>query len=641
MTDDRIYSFTGSVFLEYDQAYTELAGGTPVMLPRQLSVFKSSSTEQYQGMRYRDMRQRKQLNIEQLDVSSSQAWSQTRIGISNQTFVSQPISSSRHEVQNKGCFLSGTEKISTGPIPFSASMYYEKSFQLQKSIYKWVATVGDGGYNATFGNQIKASASVEFPHHVGINIPDYGSIVDIRVWVEIMQPSSSAGVDGHPHLGQLGIALRSPNVSFESGHPIRNFTGYGGNPATHFSPANQEFTLLTKDNILEFYKSTYLLWESSPVATGSHVAFGDPYAGSGGDDWTVAGSALRMPVWDRDMGMRTIFSDGASTKNPRNIIDVYSGTYPSVLAVGTGRGSPNAGATDGVGTAIGNGFGWYSDTDFGTPADAAGSPPPGWLTGAGGTAGPLEYPTTGINYGPHEIQALYPMLDEVISKKIYHNEGVDSLTLTNNWTNWRSWIGHRPGLRDTEMKGNWTLLIANAETDDPCTTYLRQWRLEITYRQNIDARATIIPPRRPRRSGGVDARPGLVLKSVISGSHRLAIDLSNVTLQSLGAPADYFPNAIYVLNGYELENNRTIGMTDDLQEFERQSYAVYTAPVAVSYGTGSYSRALVNTVLSPGPLFSGPKTISSVIRAGVNETTEQTAMRLLNDFSGSNVILDS
>lgn len=653
MTDDRIYSFTGSVFLEYDQAYTELAGGTPVMRPRQLSVFKSSSTEQYQGMRYRDMRQRKQLNREQLNVSSSQAWSQTRIGISNQTFVSQPISSSRHEVQNRGCFFSGTQNISVGSIPFSASLYYEKSLPLKKTVYKWAATdAAAGGYNATYGLQVAASASIARPHMFAIDVSDFGTIVDVRVWVEVMQPSGSIG--NHPHLGQFGLSLRSPGVSFKSAHPIRNFEGKGEDPGAR-SENDRILKALVNGtgSVEEFYASSYLLWEPASIFAGNNSMYTGmdddfPTTDGGGD-----GLALRMPVWDRDMGMRTVFCDSAGCRNPRDIYDVYIREFAAVKAAGTATAAPNysslvqaqrlAGA---FGSKLGNGYPWYSDTDFAAAAGgAAGSPPPGWITGAGGVPSTGEYATTGSNYGPDEIKPIYPLLDDVVAKKIYHNDGPEGDTSIYHWANWRTWVGHRPGLRGKEMNGRWILMVANTQipASTYAATYLRQWRIEITYRQNIDTKANIVPTRKPRRSSSVPFIPGLRLIGVVSGSNpfqQLASEGADGKLYNVYA--DYFTTGIYVDSGYELENNRTIGRTFDLEEFGKRNYAVYTASVDLEEFSGSYSRTLVNTVLNPQSLYVGAQnTLSSIMRSGhQNETTEQTALRLLATTGSDDVTVD-
>lgn len=637
--DNRLYTITGSAHLTLVQGY-ELVRGSPVYRPRQASVFKSSSLEIYQGARFRDLRQRKLLRRVQLDQTASDSWTQHRTVGSSQAFVIQPISSSRHEVVTHGCFFSGTQGISAGSIPASGSLFYEKNPVLKTSVYKWVASASMHGFSAGNGQFVNSTASVDIPHSVIINVPDSGRIVDVKVWVDVLQVSGT----GHPPLGQFSLAVRSPNVMWGHAHPIRNYNDplsdeeYGSAP-NHSNPY---------ETPTPFYRDSYLLWEAGGLFR--HPAI-EPYDGDEGDFGT-SDTANRCPTWDRDRGMRTVFCDGSSTPNPRNIINAVKGAVASPMDPLCAISSPNAFSASFPSAVnpkmLGNGVPWYSDPDMGgSDYLRAGSPPYGWRTGPGGTADTMEFDSTGSNWGPVNIQPLYPLMDDVLVRKMRHTSGMAAAGATTGpvyiRARWEKWEFIRPGLRGKEMQGDWRLMIANSPSGTwvYTNTYLRQWRLEITYEQVSDTvqRAAVRPKNRPRKSGCVPYRPGFDVKIGNDRFNLISIISGSTYFNSTSIPdlyetrADYHLTAVYVRSGYELENGRTIGVTHSTSSLEYLSgdFAVYTGSVAMTVNTSSYDRADIIRVLDPDTLLGGPKTLSTVIRsAGNKETTEAAARRILS-----------
>ncbi len=620
MTDNtRIYEVTGTVYQDLKQSY-ETVRGSPVYYPRQASVFRSSSTEIYEGARFRDSRQRRSLNRTQLDRSASDSWTQHRAVGSSHAFVSQPLSSSRQEVSGLGCFFSGTQAISAGSIPASASAYYFKPSPLRRNVYKWVASASMNGFSAGNGVVVASSASATAPHCAYIDIPDSGRIVDIRFWVELMHVSASGG---HPPLGQLGMAVRSPNLSWSGGrsgggwaHPIRNYDNGSNddemNPWVASPPA--------------LYESSFLLWEGGAIFRSSqHTTSSYDVARYLSDTGSNSADApIICPVWDRDRDLRVVFCD-SGVRNPRDIFQVYRGEFLGVRAADRAAGSPSSPA--GSGNMLGAAVSWTG---------SVGSPPDGWLTGPGGTAASLEWPTTGSNTGPVSVRGVYPILDGIHAKKLYHRPPRE----------WGKWAGYRPGLRGTEMSGTWKLMIEAPDSGRLggfafTATYLRQWRIEVLYEQVPDGtRARVTPRRRPRRSSGVPSghRPGLNLIGVVSGSAVgepdwvTDIDADEPTIDHVLA-SDLFINGIYTESLYEIESNRTIGVTYSTSsaDYIAGNYAVYTGSVPVSVNTSSYSRADVAGVLDPKTLLSGPRTLSTVIRgSGLSETSEMSARQRLS-----------
>lgn len=626
--DALLTEVSGDFLPQLSQSYQGVRFGRSSAYPRSAPVFASSSVEVYSSPRFSHLRHRRALNVSLLSPTSSDSLTQARIGVSSQAFVAAPFSASQHEATVLGAFLSGTQAIGSSPVPYSASLYYEKPRELRHVTWKLTASSDWGGYTTSLGQLIQSSASTTAPHIISISAPagadEGGRIVDVKLWIEVTQVS---GNNLMPPLGQFGIALRNPRVSWGHAHPIRNYLKDG----TAYGPF---------ETPSEFYRDTYLLWEPSGLYRDpSKARYGSL---SGATDFSSTDDpAAHSPVWDRDMGMRTVFCDGAHTRNPRDIYQVYMGEFAGVRQSQRAYSAPNFGFSP-LGTTasmLGNGYPWYDDPDISSSFNNGytGAPPPGWLSGPGGTFAANEWPTSGSNVGPHFIRGVYPMLDDIYVRKLYQltalqvTDEVDKSITPKQY--WRDWIGFRPGLRGKEMGTRWEILFAHGLTGSGLLsyvgTYFRQARLEFTYELTPGTkRSDMRPPRSPRRSGVVPVKPGLNLVSVISGSKDFA-DLAAQGNAAASAP-DFFISGIYVMSGHELEADRSIGITYDEDEFYASGFAVYTGSVAIFEATASYQRADVLDILAPSVSSGGPRTLSQVIAGtdAVLTTTELARIRL-------------
>lgn len=146
------------------------------------------------------------------------------------------------------------------------------------------------------------------------------------------------------------------------------------------------------------------------------------------------------------------------------------------------------------------------------------TPPRGWLNGAGNyTIGNTTVPTTasgefqtfGLQIGPPDMQPVYPLLDDVVVEKMtveptssdfndpsvngavfgMFNPAFEKIKVTG-----KKYQGYRPGLRGTEINGEWDLMIAvaahrgydNVHCIRGSGIWFRQWRLELTVEENED-----------------------------------------------------------------------------------------------------------------------------------------------------------
>lgn len=616
-----VVEVSGDVFKEVEHLYQTVQFGRSSQFPRSQGVFASSSVEVYSSPRLSNVRQKKSLTTLSLSTGS-ESTSHASIGVSNQSFVSMPVSASMHEVYVMGNRLSGTQAVA-GPVPYTSSLFYEKDHILRKTVWKLTASADMGGFVSARGVLIASTASVTSPHIFSISAPNNGSsdesgrIVDVKVWVEILQVSSS---NAHPPLGQFGLSLRSPNVSWGHAHPIRNYNRDSTFDAPYEAPS-------------EFYRNTFLLWEPASLFRSLKT----PYSGNATGDFDRLDPAFRSPCWDRDIGMRTVFCDGAGVRNPRDIMQVYLGQYRGVNQSERAFDSPNAGwvvATTPTASMLGNGVPWMNNLHTSaSDIDGIGSPPDGWLTAKGGVNSDNEWPTTGSNIGPVSIRPVYPLLDDIIVRKIFHTDGFDVLDPRPNVRQyWRSWESKRPGLRGTEMSGRWELLIAHGSTGSltGTPTYFRQLRIEFTYDVTPGtSRKAITPPRTPRRASAVPKGSGLNLISVISGSKDFNFVKSNLT----DAAPDFFINGVFVQAGYEIDSNRAVGLTYDIDRFYANGLAVYTASVDVFTATASYDRSSVTAILSPSVVSTGPRTLTQVIVGTDSQLT--TAKLAARELSGT------
>jgi hypothetical protein len=547
----------------------------------------------------------------------SPSWTHASVGF-NQAFVGTALSSSNYENLIFNTFTSGTEPLETTAVPASATLFYSKETRFQTVMVKKTASVLDtvirsGSWvpksfavssgvlfsevtgvaeDALVPGELTSKvSSVWAPASILIPVTGSGRIVDIKVWVELIQGSSSA--DPFP-LGNLAIALRSPNLTWGNAHPIRNdpklvrvYTS-PGDTFSYMAGVNEGFRRMyagTGSNVNRFYRDTFLLWEGPAVF--DNTDFNDPGFGLDGGQ-----SVRRYPVWQRDRGMRTVFSDGAPVLNPRHLLE---GVYPSASNF---NGAPNAAVGIARNAPFGSDVPWTSEANIrgSQTFAAAGSPPAGWLTGPGAAADVNEWPTTGVNYGTNTIRPLYPLLDPLLCKKRVTGDAQPT-SGTNNQTLPESyrpdiWAGARPGLRGTEISGTWELLLVagGSLVSNPVPNwYFRQVRLEFTVETPSYTRAA----RFPRRRGPVqstDARQRLV--ALISGSDAA---LYPPFVASPLAGWDYWVTEVYVPVDHGGEIGRSFGLAGNSGSFPSDRALVYRLTGSLASISGSI----------PGWLFTG------------------------------------
>jgi hypothetical protein len=616
--DTRVYSVTGSLEGSYSGSYQITVGTAPRKYPRGDTFIASSSTEIYGAVSYSKPQQRKLLNKELLgETGSSPSWTHDNIG-ANQAFFAMPFSSSHHERDVLHLVESGSWVEQAVTVPLTASLFYRKPRSLVHRIYKLSASADLGTFVSTHGTLIPTGSTVSSPKTFNISVPDSGRLIDVKVWVEIVHGSASGA---QPQLQTLGLSLRSPNSGWPNGnaHPLKNFVN--GQATTDADLGGLTTMLLDNPHEppQEFYKSSYILWEGPGL-----FALGVSLTGSALSEYR------RSPTWNNDRHMRVVFSDASSVRNPRDLYKTY------VTHEGVGPGSNTSGSPSGH--ASGNNAAWITDQNVESGGQgAAGSPPPGWLTGGGGVAAVNEFPTTGSNRGCTTIQPLYPLLETIVQKKEEQVIGVAT-----GRSNFRKWISPpRPGLRGTEISGTWQLMVAvqPAHTATMAAasnaaavlndTFFRQWRLELIFEQNHGQVFTISPKR--LRSGGVPFRKGLKVVSAISGT-AFSNDPSDMVFGDKHM-ADYFLNTTHVEYGEELELGRTIGLISSSLELDVADFAVYTAAVSASFPSSSYDRSQILEILEPSNPLAGPKTLSSYVRSKSLTVTTRELARI--QLSGS------
>ncbi|HEU5118703.1 MAG TPA: hypothetical protein VFT74_19065 [Isosphaeraceae bacterium] len=510
-----------------------------------------------------------------VDVTStgtfvSPSWSRSYLGF-NQGFVQNALSSSyRHETIGMNLAFSGTQAVETSPVPASTNLFYSKQNRLQTIVVKHTASFFDTVPPSVSGAVVPSSFAagtgtlcaqvtgvnvplqvntVNNPASIFINVPVSGLLVDIKVWVELVHLSGSP--NRYNPLSALGISLVSPNVTWGHAHPIYNDPLFYRQAGIASKPAP----------LPNFYKDSFVLWEGA-MAAGAITAV--TVGGGSPDDIHGGFNTVRYPTWDRDRSMRTIFCDGAPVGNPREHYAAASGGMS-----GTYLGAPNAweGSASNrsdafaMNSAWGNNVPWTSDATVFPATESyqrAGSPPRGWLNGAGGAADVNEWPTTGVNYGANQIRPVYPMLDPIYVKKSITSErtfGAGILISDAPVPTPDLWRGFRPGLRGTEISGTWRLQLFNNFSlglrTDTCDLYFRQVRLEITYETPAGSHPRAVRASSPRTPRTANAER---LLWQISGS-----DFSNVG-STAGPNFDWYPTQIYTRNPSDSDVGKTIGL---------------------------------------------------------------------------------
>lgn len=543
----------------------------------------------------------------------SPSWTHASIG-SNQAFVGMALTSSDYENVAFNTYVSGIDVLESSAVPATQITHYSKEQRFQTITVKKSAsffdTVPNQFNSSSFGgryapplsfvpgsgslvSQINNPGGAPFntgsngihPAAITLDVPVSGKLVDIRVWVELHHESSSVNLKYTP-LGSLSISLRSPNLSWGWANPIENddFLDSAGGSQSQF----------------ELWHNSFLLWNgpgtvASLLSYENFTVLVEPTIFEGIGTGTSNGNAKWHSMfagWDRDLGMRTVFGDGASTQNPRV-------NYSSNLS-GNFVGAPNSNL--GINSAWGLGVTWTGST---------GSPPRGWLTGPGGTANVNEWPTTGVNNGADFMRPVYPLLDPILQTiptvpgVNYPATIVDKNSFLRN-TNFTSFVGLRPGLRGTEISGTWLLMFAAGPDNTPQSTFplwFRQARLEITYETGMTGE------RIRRRTPPVSPRDMLLysVSGVIGSSFTTASWNTSMTIPGQNSIA------------------RTFGVTPNS--------GVVDVSKALRYRLTGSLADLVGT--TPGWLFTGPFGMPVIPESSASlvSTTQQTVVsRPFSDF---------
>lgn len=580
-------------------------------------------------------------------LATPPSWTQRNIGLGHE-FVTPALSSSAHEVSRLNAFVSGVFPLESSAVPARAPSFYSKQTKLVRKVYKLSASIdlpvtpteierfpffsgsgfADGSglidpdiapargiWDSTSGS-FRANSSFN-PSIFEIFVPDYGKIRDIKVWVEfvhdVRRVSGSAGPNfvyySFNGLSQLSIALRSPNVSFKSAHPVWNdpqvaaFKHRNSPWAPELTGSSNQFGSKYYE-VSELLRSSYLLWEGSE--TENQSIFTNP------------GILSPRATWNTDIDMRTIFSDSSNVVAPRNfecaftasqdldpgpiIIESRHGTFhPPFFSASAPNSIAYTVASSSLPRVIAgvlvtpNPFGlripWIMDSrissgtvrhrdillsgGIASGAWSADAPPPGWLTGPGGTAGDGEFLTSGFNVGPTTIQPAYPLLDDIYGRGICNvASGTDKIN--------RVCTGFRPGLRGSEVHGRWQLMIGVHSDFDRELGFIaqpyngiwfRQFRLEFILDQGV-GQESFYPSksRRFKKTSYVATKPGKRRIHFYLGQAVFDVD-TRVLFTEVGS-----------------EYGRSIGITDQTAS-NPENFAVFTRL------TGAFADSVTGTMV--------------------------------------------
>jgi hypothetical protein len=209
--------------------------------------------------------------------------------------------------------------------------------------------------------------------------------------------------------------------------------------------------------------------------------------------------------WDTDIDMRTIFYDGSSAPNARDISRLYTssgqsnGTIESLYEWSPNNQAKVAFSYSFSPTVHGLNFPWMLDNrvkpgNFAGRSYTSGSVPAGWLNGVSGSNAANEFLTSGSSFGPEYIRPVYPILDDVYVEKIYDKASSNPSYKTVP-SGHKKICGFRPGLRGTQLQGKWKLMIGVASSFNATAgmvgniragIWFRQFRLEFIVDENED-----------------------------------------------------------------------------------------------------------------------------------------------------------
>jgi hypothetical protein len=232
------------------------------------------------------------------------SWTQLNIRQAH-GFVIPALSSSQAEVSRLNAFFSGNFALETSAVPASGAAFFSKQNRFVRKVYYLTASLalsnqlaatneqnpsniecvsGRSNYDPVSGTYI--NNSYYNPTVLEIDVPDYGRIRDVRVWLEFIHDirggtqtlsgtQTSAGTAtffqggvGTQNSGSytkhglqnVQVSLRSPNVSFKYAHPLWNDVqtqGFLNRPDSNIVSQYQGVPSLLQDS--------YLLWAGHAV----------------------------------------------------------------------------------------------------------------------------------------------------------------------------------------------------------------------------------------------------------------------------------------------------------------------------------------------------------------------------------------
>ncbi len=295
--------------------------------------------------------------------STPPSWTQTKAGLSH-AYVLRELSSSQHAVTAKNSFHSGSTPLETSAVPASGTMFYEKNSRFVHRVYKLSASIAlsMSGDRTAFSEEIPSGQSRTAyvansgvlvsrnyfnPAVFEIDVPDYGRIRDVKVWVEFIHDvrsgtGSIGGADAYltGGLQNVQVSLRSPNVSFRAAHPLWNTRE---NARFRHRPNNPNLTGTANQfgdgrfyEPPELLKNSYLLWAGYRLDM-DDLLVGVRTAGDLTGQVAISQITDRHMNWDMDLDMRTVFSDSSKVPNTCHVEDQFTGPITETSA-GTSQG---------------------------------------------------------------------------------------------------------------------------------------------------------------------------------------------------------------------------------------------------------------------------------------------------------------
>ena len=215
------------------------------------------------------------MDVVQTGTFESPSWTRASIGVQS-GFVIPALSSSDSSIANS--FLSGRDILENSPSPATSPIHMSKLDRFKTITVKLTGSQADtvsrgsGSFvpaqffpgtgtlvNVVTGTNVPPSSGTIYnPATFFLPVPVQGRLVDIMVWVEIVQSSGSSVT--FP-LGCLGVAVRSPSLRWGNAHPLRNDPEFKSAPAAFKSLAVANGLGNFYDPIPDFHRDSFILWE--------------------------------------------------------------------------------------------------------------------------------------------------------------------------------------------------------------------------------------------------------------------------------------------------------------------------------------------------------------------------------------------